>query len=137
MHIPDQIRRAIVAHARFAFPDEACGLVAADAAGSLRMAYCLSNTERSPHRFTVDPVEHFGALQHADARGWHITGEFHSHPRSEATPSRTDVAGALDPSWIHLIAGPVDEPETEVRAYRIVDGEVSEIGLTTAAGARR
>ncbi|MEE9297681.1 MAG: M67 family metallopeptidase [Acidimicrobiia bacterium] len=137
MHLPDQIREALVAHARFTFPSEACGLMAADRDGELRMAYCLTNADESSTRFTVDPAEHFGALRHAEARGWHIAGAFHSHPRSEATPSRADIEGALDPSWIHFIAGPVDRAEVEVRAFRIVSGEASEIGLTAGAESRR
>lgn len=130
--LPREIRTAIEAHARFAFPQEACGLLAGDHRG-VRMAYCLSNADRSPHRFTIDPDEHFGALRHAERQGWEIRGSFHSHPVSPPVPSRSDVAGALDPEWVHVIAGPVDPGPIEIRVYRIVDGTVHDV---TAGAAR-
>lgn len=132
MLLPGQIREAIVAHAAWAFPREACGLLAADESGSLRMAYCLTNAEASSYRFTVDPAEQFHAIGHAERSGWHIAGAFHSHPRSDASPSAADIAGALDPTWVHLIAGPVGD-DTPVRAFTIRDGLVTEIDLEVAA----
>lgn len=125
--LPAQIRCAIEAHARFAFPEEACGLLALDREGRVRMAYCLTNADASPHRFTVDPDEHYGALCHAERQGWRIGGSFHSHPRSSPLPSDADVEGALDPTWIHVIAGPVDPGPVEIRAYAIATGSAEEV----------
>lgn len=107
-------------------------MLAADPDGELQMAYCLSNVESETSRFTVDPAEHFGAMRHAESRGWEITGSFHSHPHSEATPSGADVAGALDPEWVYLIAGPITDV-VPVRAFRIRSGVVAEIGIEVAA----
>lgn len=121
-----------MAHARFAYPREACGLLASDSAGRLRMAYCLTNSEQSTHRFTVAPDEHFGALRHAERNGWRITGAFHSHPTSAPSPSAADVAGALDPEWIHVIAGPVDPGPIRLEAYRIASGHVEWIEMGAA-----
>lgn len=129
--VPDEIRQAIAAHARWAFPDEACGLLAGDVEGRLKMAYCLSNIDRGPTGFLVDPIEHFGALRHAERYGWQISGSFHSHPRTEAVPSPADVAGALDPEWVYLIAGPVGD-EVPVRAFSIRSGQVDELATETS-----
>ena len=126
MELPAQVRDAIVAHARTAFPDEACGLLAVDGAGAVRMVYCLTNSDPSPTRFSVDPDEHFGALLHAEHAGWAIGGVYHSHPVSPAYPSPTDVAGALDPDWLYVIVGPARRPQ--VRGFRIRNGEVCEGG---------
>ncbi len=125
-----QVREAIVGHARWCAPHEACGLLAVDAGDRVRMAYCLTNVDASPERFTVAPHEHLGALRHAERNGWVIAGSFHSHPAAPAVPSGRDVAGALDPTWLYLIAGPLPDPE--VNAYRIVDGSV--IRLATGGG---
>lgn len=121
------MRDAFVNHARFCAPDEACGLVAMDAGHRPRMVYCCTNVDRSPRRFTVSPQEHFAAIRHAEAHGWTIGGAFHSHPSSPPRPSPTDVAGALDPTWVHFIVGPLRVPE--VRAFRIVDGVVDELAI--------
>jgi len=121
---------AIEAHARFCLPNEACGLVAIDGGGDVAMVYCLTNLDASPYRFTVDPNEHFGAWRHAANRGWEIGGSFHSHPDSEATPSPTDIRGALDPTWIYFVAGPTRKGASPVRAFRIRNGAADEVELT-------
>jgi len=125
MHLPEQMREAILAHARWAFPEEACGLLARDGSGRWRMVYCLTNADRSPRSFTVDPVEQYRAMQHAERHGWEIAGSFHSHPVGSAVPSATDVARALDPTWMYLVAGPVSG-RAAIRAYRIRAGDFTE-----------
>jgi proteasome lid subunit RPN8/RPN11 len=122
-----QIHDAIVAHACFCAPEEACGLLAIDGAGALRMAYCLTNVDASPTRFTVAPSEHFLAIRHAERNDWTISGAFHSHPASAAMPSPADIAGALEPGWLHVIAGPLSSPE--VRGFVVIDGEAVEVPL--------
>ena len=116
----------MIAHARFTYPEEACGLVAADRDGHLRMAYCLTNTERSPVAYTLDPTEHVRAWRHAERNGWHIAGVFHSHTHTPAVPSRTDVARALEPEWVYFVVGLDGDAEPEVRGYWIRDGAVVE-----------
>lgn len=124
----DQITDAVVAHARFAYPNEACGLLAVDDEGRVRMAYCLTNLDQSRYRFTVDPNEHFHAWRHAERNGWDIGGVFHSHPFSAAYPSATDVTAALDPAWIHVVVGLAVADVAEVRVFAIADGVVREVG---------
>lgn len=126
MLLPDEIVAAAVAHARFCAPAEACGLLAVDGDGRPRMAYCLTNVAASPIAFTVDPDEHYAALAHAGRRGWTIGGAFHSHPRGSAVPSRRDIAGALDPDWVHLIVGLGSDPP-DVRLWRIVAGTATQV----------
>jgi len=122
--LPGEMVAAMVAHARFTAPEEACGLLAADAGGRWRMVYCLTNREGSPYRFTVDPNEHYRAMRHAERNGWEIAGVFHSHPKSAAAPSATDVAGALDPDWLYVIVSLQRPDVPEVRSFRIRDGVV-------------
>ena len=131
MTIPDDIRAAIEAHARRTFPEEACGLLARGLDGELTKAYCLTNADRSPSSFTVDPDEHFAALRHAEGNGWSIAGAFHSHPRTAPVPSPADVRGALDPDWVHVIVGPVEAGPMALAAYRIRDGRVEPLEIDT------
>jgi proteasome lid subunit RPN8/RPN11 len=121
MVLDDQIRLAILAHARNSLPDECCGLLAAEE-GTICFAYPLSNADASPVSFTIDPDEHFGALHHAESRGWEITGVFHSHPGGDPVPSATDIAMAFDPDWVHLIAA-----DDEIAAFRIDGGRIEEL----------
>lgn len=128
--IPAPIAEAMFAHALWAFPNEACGLIAMDADGETKMVFCLTNTDASEHRFTIDPVEHFGCVRHAEAAGWHIGGVFHSHTRSEPYPSATDIDGGGDPLWLNVIVGPVVGPNPMVRAFRFDGVIVSEASVT-------
>ena len=134
MEVPAEIRRAMVAHALFCYPEEACGLLAADEEGRLRMAYCLANTDASPVTYTLDPQEHFRALRHAEANSWHLAGVFHSHTRSPARPSPTDVARALEPDWLYVLVGLEDRGDPEVRGFWIREGTVEEEPLVGTAG---
>ena len=129
MYLPRLIYEAIVSHARFCRPEEACGLVAADEDGRLVFVYSLTNTEASPTRYTLDPTEHFRALKHAESQGWTLAGVFHSHPDTPAFPSATDVDRALEPEWVYLIASLADPTTPEVRGFWIRDGQVTEESL--------
>ena len=115
LKLPAQIHRAVVAHARFCLPEEACGLLATDETGQLR-------------RFTIAPREHFGAIRHAENNGWVIGGSFHSHPESAAFPSARDIDGALDPDWLYLVVG-LGNGLPDVRGYRIRGAKVAEVFL--------
>ncbi len=128
LRLPYEVAAAMVQQARFVAPTEACGLFAADGDGRIVMVYPLTNIDASPRRFTVAPQEHYGAWKHAERNGWTIAGVFHSHPHTAAYPSAADVAGALDPRWYHVIVGQV-LVRPEIRAYRIVDGVVSELDV--------
>lgn len=137
MELPADIREALVAHARFTYPEEACGLLAVDGDGRLRMAYCCTNVERSPVSYTVDPTEHLRSMLHAERNGWTLGGVFHSHTHSAAYPSRTDVARALEPEWLYALVSLEDPDHPEVRAYRIRDGNITEEPLVAPGGGTR
>ena len=126
--MPEQMHSAMVNHAEFCFPEEACGLIAVDADDALRMVYATTNTDRSRVQFTVSPEEHFGAIRHAERNGWTIAGSFHSHPGSAAFPSARDIAGALDPQWLYVVVGMVDGVP-ELRGYRIRDYGLAEVAF--------
>jgi proteasome lid subunit RPN8/RPN11 len=130
--IPPQVHEAMIEHARFCYPEEACGLIAFDHAGSIRMAYATTNVDRSRVRFTVAPREHYGAIKHAERHGWMIAGSFHSHPESPAFPSGRDIEGALDPEWLYVIVG-LSDVMPEVRAFRIRDYRVTEVSHREAS----
>ena len=123
--LPDAVFRAMVDHARVWSPDEACGLVAGVGGAATRL-YPLDNAEPSPHRFTLDPADHFSALQHADEDDEGIIGLFHSHPASAPVPSAADLEGGGDPDWLHFILG-IEEGRIAVRAYRYLGGSASSV----------
>jgi [CysO sulfur-carrier protein]-S-L-cysteine hydrolase len=74
----------------------------------------------------------FQAIEDA---GYELGAIYHSHTRSAPIPSQTDVNLAKwwpEPLWV--IVG-LDNDEPDVRAWRIVDGTVSEAALEVEDGA--
>jgi len=128
MNLPASMAEQILSHSRAGLPNEACGLVAGDE-GGVTALFCLDNADASPVSYTIDPSGHFRVLMEAEANGWELIGAFHSHVNARAYPSPTDVAGAAEPDWIWLVAGPING-EPEIRAYRIRGGEILEEELT-------
>ena len=125
----------MIAHSLAWYPEEACGLLAADEGGRLCRAYCLRNVDHSPVAYTLDPQEHFRALRDAEAQGWHLAGVFHSHPQTSPHPSPTDVARALEPDWLYVLVGLGDRTAPEVRGFWIRHGKVEEEPLVGQPGA--
>ncbi len=123
LRIPEEAVAAMVQHARFCGPEEACGLFAVGGDGGVSIVYCLTHTNRSTTAYTIDPTELFHAWQHARRNGWEIGGVFHSHPASPPVPSPADLVG-LDPEWVSVIVG-----THEIRAYRISRGVSTEVTI--------
>lgn len=136
MRLFAHIRDQIVGHALAMLPEEACGLLAVDSDGCVRHAYCLTNVDRSSSSFTLDPDEHYASLVDAESRGWVLGGSFHSHPRTAAVPSHTDVARALETDWVYLIVGLADPESPEVRAWQIRRGTATEEPIDEVAACR-
>lgn len=107
---------AMIEHARASAPNEACGLVAGRD-GVVTKVYPLTNVDAAPDRFTLDPAEHFSAVQDAEANDWAIVGAYHSHPSGAPIPSASDLQGGGDPGWVNLIVG-VERGRVAVKAYR-------------------
>lgn len=139
VRLPATIRRAIVEHARAEYPNEMCGVVVGDgyaAGGGQALRWePARNAEASPLRYAVHPDDLLRLTietDDADEVFWAIA---HSHVRSPAVPSPTDIGIALYPDALYVLvslasdeADPVTR-EPSVRAWRIVDGAVFEVAV--------
>ncbi|HJR60392.1 MAG TPA: M67 family metallopeptidase [Vicinamibacterales bacterium] len=118
---------AIVEHARADAPLECCGLlIGSDEV--VEESYRAANLRRSEVAFQVDPADHFAAIRKARAAGLAVIGAYHSHPRSVAAPSETDIQESTDASLLHVIVS-LAGPEPVLRGYRIDRGHAVEVGL--------
>jgi proteasome lid subunit RPN8/RPN11 len=118
----------MVAHAREEAPNECCGLVASSN-GDAQRVYRAANAERSPVKYVVDPRDQIRIQNEIDDHGWELGAIYHSHTRTEPFPSQTDINLARNwPDPLYVIVGVAGEPP-DVRAFRIVDGQVSETEL--------
>ncbi len=140
--LPDAIRAAIIAHARAEYPNECCGIVigsAAPADGGRALRFAPTrNAAASPLRYEIDSADLLRltlAADDADESFWAIV---HSHVRSPARPSLTDIGLAFYPDALYVLVSLAESEadpttgEPGVRAWRIVDGAVHEVELTRA-----
>jgi proteasome lid subunit RPN8/RPN11 len=124
--------QAIVDQARAEDPNEACGLVIGNrpaAEGGVSLRYePVRNRAASPYRYEIHPDDLLRltiATDDADEVFWAIV---HSHVRSPAYPSGTDVGLAFYPDAIYLLVS-LAEQEPALGAFRIVDGQVHPVEL--------
>ena len=69
--------------------------------------------------YQIDPREHIAAMKRLRDRGRAVLGAYHSHPRTAAIPSATDVAEAhYDAGFLYVIVSLEREPP-DMRAYRL------------------
>jgi proteasome lid subunit RPN8/RPN11 len=111
----------LVAHAHEEAPNECCGYLRAKD-GAVEEVFRATNERASPYGYALDSRSLLAANE-LDDGGFEV-GIYHSHPRSPAEPSQTDINLATYPHWTYLIVSLEDEPE--VRAWRIADGRVDE-----------
>lgn len=132
MRVRESVADAILAHARAASPDECCGLLIGNDECVDEAVPARNIAERPAVRFLIDPHDHLAALRDARRRGLDVVGFYHSHPRSGAQPSPTDVAEASYPNLLTAIAGLGVQPP-ELRLFRIGDGNILPVGFVTIA----
>ena len=124
--IPEESLRQIGAHAFACFPEECCGLLVGDRAGGVTHRFVpTTNIAHSAKVYTIDPKEHLRAELAAEADGLEVIGIVHSHTHTEAYPSPTDVAQAVDPGW-HYVIVTLMRGTPEPRSYLISDGSITE-----------
>ena len=124
----DQMEQ-IIAHGRREAPDEAGGLLAGRGT-RIEHVYAMKNVERSPVAYRLDPEEQYRVFMEIETAGWELEGIYHSHPKSEAYPSPTDVELAYYPEAVYLIVSLIDVAHPIVRAFRIKEGTVTEEPVT-------
>jgi proteasome lid subunit RPN8/RPN11 len=137
VHLTAPLVEAIVEHARAEDPNEACGVIIGDrpaAAGGRALRFePTRNKAASPYRYEIHPDDLLRLTidtDDADEVFWAIV---HSHVRSPAYPSPTDLGLAFYPNALYLVVSlAADEPE--LGAYRIVDEAIHRVELLVGTG---
>ena len=119
LHLSTEVAEEMVAHSLEGRPNEACGILASRD-GEVVKVFRMTNASASPLRYSLDPKEQFAVYKAIDDNGWELGGVFHSHTRTEAYPSPTDVKRASE-DVPYLIVSLMNEPAS-IRAFRIVKG---------------
>jgi proteasome lid subunit RPN8/RPN11 len=136
LRITQHVLDGLIAHARDAVPFECCGLLAGN--GDLIDEYVRTrNARASEVAYEIDPREHISVMKSLRARGRSVLGAYHSHPRTAAVPSATDVAEAhYEKDFLYVIVSLEREPP-DLRAYRLEGDRMVDAPFETAACSAR
>ncbi len=128
LKIPLKIYEEMIAHASADFPLECCGIIAGKG-DDLSHSYRMKNIDESKVTYLMDPKEQIKVFKEMRANGVELKVIYHSHPNHPARPSQTDVRLAYYPEAVYIIISINDKKETEIRGFRILGNEISEIDL--------
>jgi [CysO sulfur-carrier protein]-S-L-cysteine hydrolase len=122
--IPKQFYDAMILQAQAEHPNECCGLLAGKDS-RVSQIYKMTNTQHSPINYLMDPREQFVVFKEMRKKGLDLLAIYHSHPHTQAYPSKTDVRLAYYPEAAYLILSLEDKTKPVLNAYRIStsDGE--------------
>jgi proteasome lid subunit RPN8/RPN11 len=153
---PRALQEELITHAREGDPDEVCGMLAgrdgrvervfrvrniADQVGAEsgvfrdRATAAPTPGRRAVHYY-MDPLDQLRVYREIDDLDLDVIAYYHSHTRTEARPSPTDVRLAHDPSAVWVLVSLENALQPDVRAWRITmaddtaeTGDVTEVPL--------
>jgi proteasome lid subunit RPN8/RPN11 len=129
MKISKKLIDEMVAHAREDLPNECCGMIGGRD-GEATSVVRIENSAASPLRYEMDPQEQFDGLKAIEGAGDELIGIYHSHTRSAAYPSQTDVNQAVAwPEQVYVIVSLEDEEAPDVKAYDLADLKIADAHL--------
>ncbi|MTV27108.1 M67 family metallopeptidase [Nitriliruptoraceae bacterium ZYF776] len=114
----------LVEHSWSDFPYEVCGLLGIRPDGGAAH-FPIPNAERSMTYYVMEPKPLLRAMREIEDEGWGLA-IYHSHTHTQAYPSATDIRLAAYPEATYLIVTLQDRDHPDIRAFSIVDGEVTE-----------
>jgi len=127
MKIPKALVDEMIAHSEEDAPNECCGLIGGvgDEARSLHRA---KNKAASPLRYEIDSKEQLEIYKRILDAGEDIVGIYHSHTKTAAVPSQTDINLANGwPDPVYFIVSLENPDEPYVRGFRINGNTVEDV----------
>ena len=125
----------MIAHAKAEAPNECCGLLGGRN-GEITHIYRIRNLEDSDRiqelkiprdraeRYFMDERQMMDAMTNMRDNDLELLVIYHSHPRTEAYPSATDIRLAYYPDSQYLIISLQNPNAPEAKLFRIFDGKV-------------
>jgi proteasome lid subunit RPN8/RPN11 len=125
IRVPRAMHDEMVEHALEGRPNEVCGLLGGQGDEVTRL-FRATNKEHSPVRYEIEPSDLLRIFREIDDADLDLVGIYHSHTHTQAYPSATDIRLAYYPDARYLIVSLMDERNPHIRAFRILDGQVTE-----------
>jgi [CysO sulfur-carrier protein]-S-L-cysteine hydrolase len=129
MRIAHALIDEMVAHAREDLPNECCGLVGG-LDGEATEVIRVENAAASPLRYEMDPKAQYDAYTAIEGKGHELLAIYHSHTKSAAYPSQTDVNQAVAwPDQVYVIVSLEDAEAPDVKGYLLKDLKIADAEL--------
>lgn len=129
MKIAPELIEEIIAHSRDDLPNECCGLIGGHDATATSI-HRARNAAATWLRYELHPSDQIKLMNRIEADGEELVGIYHSHTKSEAFPSQTDINLAANwPDPLYLICSLEHPDDPVVRAFALRDGSVEEVEL--------
>lgn len=131
IQLPRKLTHQLLHLAQLSPDQEICGLIGANPEGLAVSCYPVSNQASQPSiRFTLDEQQQIAAFKLMRERQENLFAIYHSHPTAPAEPSATDIEHANYPEALHLIISLNTKGVLEIRAFRIAERDITELGLS-------
>jgi [CysO sulfur-carrier protein]-S-L-cysteine hydrolase len=132
LKISQRLIDEMIGHAREDLPNECCGMVGGRDGEATRVVR-VANAAASPLRYEMDPQGQYDALKSIEDGGEELLAIYHSHTKSAAYPSQTDVNQAVAwPEQVYLIVSLADPDAPEVKGYLLNDLKIADVALDVA-----
>ncbi|MBL8167219.1 MAG: M67 family metallopeptidase [Acidobacteria bacterium] len=127
IYLAQRLYEELIQFAQLEAPRECCGLLGG-VGQEMKTLYPLQNVAQHPEtNYNAAPTDLFTVTKRIRQRGESLLAIFHSHPRSPAWPSATDIELAYYPDAFYLIIALTPQPA--LRGFRIRNQQVTEIEI--------
>ncbi len=118
LHLSADVHIAMLAYALAEMPNECCGILGGNGLNAVSI-YPLRNVAEDPQRrYDAHPMDLFSVHRDLRAAGQQVVAIYHSHPRSAAMPSRTDLSRNYYGDIPHIIISCLGT-KPELRVWRL------------------
>lgn len=127
LSLPRTVVNRMLAHAQQNPEQEICGLISRAANQSLCYLPIANRAVDSKHRYQMDEKQLIDSMRALRDNDEELLAIVHSHPSASAQASALDIEQANYPEAYYLIISLNTRGVLEMRAWRISDGNVSEV----------
>ncbi|MCH9696667.1 MAG: M67 family metallopeptidase [Gammaproteobacteria bacterium] len=115
--IPRPLVNQMLHHAQLSPEKEICGLIGARNSKAASCYPVRNIADNQTFRYELDPKQHLEAMRKMRSEGEDLFAIYHSHPHSQARPSKTDIEMANYPEALYLIISLNTKGVLELRGF--------------------
>ncbi len=126
--ITESQKQTLIDHSDKEKPNESCAILFGkniEGNSTVTELFLTENTEQSPVNFTISNEQLIQIYKKAEEKNLEVVGIFHSHPTSEAIPSKTDTKFMQSNPVVWIIYSGINK---NFKAY-VLDSDLKEIQI--------